>query len=156
VVYKSWDAKQITLTTPWNRVILEKLVTSQLATKFPSPFDHRRVEHSPQEAYSHSASQEIPHLLCNPNVHYRVHNSPPMDPALSRMNPVHLRFIPQVVCSLQPYRTKLFMHFSRAMLHVPPILIFDLRPFVFNVDAANMNAFVMQRTIFETFLVLNN
>jgi hypothetical protein len=32
------------------------------------------------EADSHSSSQEIPHVLWNPKVHYRVHNSPPLAP----------------------------------------------------------------------------
>jgi hypothetical protein len=57
------------------------------------------------EADSRSTSQEIPHLLCTPEIHYRVQNSSKLDTILSQFNPVHasrpisLRFIlefPQV------------------------------------------------------------
>jgi len=41
------------------------------------------------EANSRLTSQEVPHVLWNSNVHYRVHKSPLLVPILSQTSPVH-------------------------------------------------------------------
>jgi hypothetical protein len=62
---------------------LTDLLTDWLTNK-----QTKSMEQSPSEASSHSASQ-ILRLLWNSKIHYRVHKSPPLIPALNHMNPTH-------------------------------------------------------------------
>jgi hypothetical protein len=56
----------------------------------PSQFTYSMQKSLSWEASWFSASQEIPHVLWNPAVHYRIHKCPPPVPVLSQIIPVHV------------------------------------------------------------------
>ena len=66
---------------------LEKCMIITLLTYL---LTYSMVQSSSWEANWFAASQEIPRISRNPNVHYRTHNRPPPVSILGQPNPVHI------------------------------------------------------------------
>jgi hypothetical protein len=105
----------------YSRDLLEKLVVTQLMKKFLAVYGIWRIitlftrTHHCTKCWarwdptlqtkclyksehfltnSHSTSQDFPHILWDPNAHYIVYKSLPLDQILSQMNPKHCRLTP--------------------------------------------------------------
>ena len=85
--WRMWPGSSVSLVTGWshhssaygddNMILLTYSLTHS-------------VQHSlSSEANQFSATQEIPHILQNPEVHCRVHKYPPSVLILSQLDPIH-------------------------------------------------------------------
>jgi hypothetical protein len=80
------------------------------------------------EAASCVATQELPSILRNAKVHYRVHKSPPLVPILNQINPTHI--IPSYLRSILILAVHLRLDFPSGLF--PSAFLFS--PFVFNAQ----------------------
>jgi len=78
--------------TQWIREWLDPTagLDTVVKRKIPSPLPSSVEQSHSSKTTCHLASQEIPRLLWDTKIHYRIHKSPPLASVLSQMNAIHI------------------------------------------------------------------
>lgn len=94
---------------------------------------------------SHSAIEQVSRAVRNQKVHYRLYNSPSLNPVLNQMNPLQtpprssllkIRLFHVTVCLHRVFRPKYSMHFSSLLflLHSAHFTLLDLIILMFDKE----------------------
>jgi hypothetical protein len=94
------------------------LQISNHVTGLPYNFINTSTKWSPSEADSHSAVQEIPHLLWNLGAQYFIHNSQLLNTNMSQLNAAEI---------VIPHFIKINFNVNLTFMSTPPQVIFSFR-----------------------------
>jgi hypothetical protein len=104
---------------------------------------HSLMELSPSwDVAIFAATQELPRILWNPKVHYRIHKSPPLVPILSQINAIH---------TIPSYLSKIHSNITHPLHLVLPSGLF---PFGFHTNILHEFLFPLIRAICPAHIIL--